>query len=217
MSNVIKPIETKYDGYLFRSRLEARWAVFFKAAGIKYQYEPQGFTDDKAKYLPDFYLPDWDTYAEVKGDEERYHADLDKICKILEGKESPIRRLLILGDIPYDEESNGIFWFPILYYHPLKDAVVREYRTFFWRDEDEDVSFVFDWSLIPDCAEQKYRWQTVWKNTYDKQTLTPIPDTVFEPNGVKRNPEEEPWDPFRLEFPSPKLAAAFSAARAERF
>lgn len=29
MGNVIKPIETKYDGYLFRSRLEARWAVFF--------------------------------------------------------------------------------------------------------------------------------------------------------------------------------------------
>ena len=25
----IKPIETKYNGYRFRSRLEARWAVFF--------------------------------------------------------------------------------------------------------------------------------------------------------------------------------------------
>ncbi len=34
MSTVIKPIETYYDGYRFRSRLEARWAVFFKVAGI---------------------------------------------------------------------------------------------------------------------------------------------------------------------------------------
>lgn len=29
ISNSIKPIETIYNGYHFRSRLEARWAVFF--------------------------------------------------------------------------------------------------------------------------------------------------------------------------------------------
>jgi hypothetical protein len=33
---VIKTIETIYNGYRFRSRLEARWAVFFDAMGIKY-------------------------------------------------------------------------------------------------------------------------------------------------------------------------------------
>ena len=37
----IKPIETVYNGYRFRSRLEARWAVFFDAAGIEYEYEPE--------------------------------------------------------------------------------------------------------------------------------------------------------------------------------
>ena len=31
----IKPIETVYNGYRFRSRLEARWAVFFRAVGIE--------------------------------------------------------------------------------------------------------------------------------------------------------------------------------------
>ena len=36
----IRAIETSYDGYRFRSRLEARWAVFFNEAGIEYQYEP---------------------------------------------------------------------------------------------------------------------------------------------------------------------------------
>jgi hypothetical protein len=30
-------------GYRFRSRLEARWAVFFDVAGIPWQYEPEGF------------------------------------------------------------------------------------------------------------------------------------------------------------------------------
>lgn len=64
----IKPIETIYKGYRFRSRLEARWAVFFDAMGIPYVYEPEGFVlSDGTMYLPDFYLPDSDTYAEIKG------------------------------------------------------------------------------------------------------------------------------------------------------
>ena len=51
----IKAIETYYKGYRFRSRLEARWAVFFDAAGIKYEYEPEGFDlGGGLYYLPDF-------------------------------------------------------------------------------------------------------------------------------------------------------------------
>ena len=67
----IKPIETVYNGYRFRSRLEARWAVFFDAAGIKYQYEPEGFEfGDGIKYLPDFYLPDFKIHVEIKPSRE---------------------------------------------------------------------------------------------------------------------------------------------------
>jgi len=63
----IKPIETEYNGYRFRSRLEARWAVFFDKADIEYQYEPEGFQlDDGTKYLPDFYLPQMKLYVEIK-------------------------------------------------------------------------------------------------------------------------------------------------------
>lgn len=50
----IKPIETYYNGYRFRSRLEARWAVFFDALGVKYEYEPEGFQTPAGYYLPDF-------------------------------------------------------------------------------------------------------------------------------------------------------------------
>lgn len=51
----IKPIETEYNGYRFRSRLEARWAVFFDALGVSYEYEPEGFElPSGKKYLPDF-------------------------------------------------------------------------------------------------------------------------------------------------------------------
>ena len=53
----LKPIETFYDGYRFRSRLEARWAVFFNALGIKYEYEPEGYDlGNGLYYLPDFWL-----------------------------------------------------------------------------------------------------------------------------------------------------------------
>lgn len=51
----IKPIETYYNGYRFRSRLEARWAVFFDTLGVKYEYEPEGFALPSGRcYLPDF-------------------------------------------------------------------------------------------------------------------------------------------------------------------
>ncbi|CAL9675620.1 hypothetical protein [Streptomyces griseomycini] len=88
----IKPIETRYKAHRFRSRLEARWAVFFDALGVQWEYEPQGFEltplpaerlkkmqeewlrepqpeDGKhlGVYLPDFWLPDQATWFEVKG------------------------------------------------------------------------------------------------------------------------------------------------------
>ena len=54
----IKPIETQYKGYRFRSRLEARWAVFFDALNQKWEYEKEGYElEDGSKYLPDFWLP----------------------------------------------------------------------------------------------------------------------------------------------------------------
>jgi len=65
---MIKSIETYYKGYLCRSRTEARWMVAFDRAGIEYEYEPEGFDLGKpGKYLPDFYLPQFGSYAEVKG------------------------------------------------------------------------------------------------------------------------------------------------------
>ena len=51
----MKAIQTEYKGYLFRFRLEARWAVFFDACGVEWEYEPEGIVlSDGTKYLPDF-------------------------------------------------------------------------------------------------------------------------------------------------------------------
>lgn len=68
MPGALQPIETRYAGYRFRSRLEARWAVFFDALKIEYEYEPEGFKlSDGTCYLPDFWLPESRAFFEVKG------------------------------------------------------------------------------------------------------------------------------------------------------
>lgn len=74
----INAIQTKYAGILFRSRLEARWAVFMDTVGLKWHYEPQGYGVPtilgKINYLPDFWLG-IGMWAEVKGylDESGIH------------------------------------------------------------------------------------------------------------------------------------------------
>lgn len=69
------PKPTWYDNYFFRSKLEAKWAVFFDLLKIKWGYEPESFTcDDGSQYTPDFYLPDVylrkikGVYIEIKPD-----------------------------------------------------------------------------------------------------------------------------------------------------
>ena len=109
----IRAIETSYDGYRFRSRLEARWAVFFNAAGIDYQYEPEGFIlEDRSWYLPDFYLPNVilrdgskGLWVEVKGKSDIPKEDQNKILRFGDhtmwgADDAPGHALLVVGQIP---------------------------------------------------------------------------------------------------------------------
>lgn len=63
----LKAIQTEYDGFLFRSRLEARWAVLLNTLGIEYEYEKEGYQLDSGWYLPDFWLPGEQVWLEIKG------------------------------------------------------------------------------------------------------------------------------------------------------
>ena len=113
-TKVIKAIQTEYNGIKFRSRLEARWAVFFDAANIKYEYEVEGFElENGDRYLPDFYLPDLDLFVEVKRDTEegrKQVADLERFIQWGGG----IKELLILSDIPKETVDGGRWAFPII-------------------------------------------------------------------------------------------------------
>lgn len=73
---MIKAIDTRYNGFYFRSRLEARWAVFFDALGLEYQYEPEGFDIDGDWYLPDFFLPHFNAWVEIKPTEDKFDFSL---------------------------------------------------------------------------------------------------------------------------------------------
>lgn len=111
---MIKAIETEYNGYRFRSRTEARWACFFDALGVRWEYEPEGFDlteayqdytirnqdyrmltqlkkGERLLYLPDFYLPQQKRYVEIKPYGGRqwwgdgYPLLYEKICDLLGG------------------------------------------------------------------------------------------------------------------------------------
>lgn len=61
-------IPTEYNGQLFRSKLEASWAIAFDTLGVRWEYEPRGHYFGRQFYLPDFWLPASRQYLEVKGD-----------------------------------------------------------------------------------------------------------------------------------------------------
>lgn len=127
----IKAIETVYNGYRFRSRLEARWAVFFDAMHIEYVYEPEGFIGfDNIPYLPDFYLPEEKVYVEVKGYDERLEKDWDKIAAAIDWKSTPVSNgLLVLGDIP-NPDKVGVCSLPIFSYLYWNEGVASEVAAF---------------------------------------------------------------------------------------
>ena len=106
----IKAIETSYAGCRFRSRLEARWAVFFDALGITWEYEAQGFTVgtyNPRRYLPDFWLPETETWVEVKGSDTAIDwdfladaCDYESALPGMQDSQDTSRGLLLLGPIP---------------------------------------------------------------------------------------------------------------------
>ena len=151
----IKAIETFYKGYHFRSRLEARWAVFFDTLGIPWKYEVEGFEREvedymdettnewvskTMRYLPDFFLPNrWGgggVYVEVKGDVDALkknwydHAQMHDYGGILPDFSESLGKssagLLLLSDIP-EASYAKIYLHPILQH---QKGLVKSYAFF---------------------------------------------------------------------------------------
>ena len=124
--STIKAIETRYAGCRFRSRLEARWAVFFDFLNIPYQFEAEGFAMPEGAYLPDFYIPGAKVWVEIKGEYPTVE-EMTKADGLARGSGKPV--FLYFGGVPYspaqlDWKVMGIFVFmPEGGYGPGKDYV----------------------------------------------------------------------------------------------
>lgn len=95
-----KAIPTFYRGCRFRSRLEARWAVFFDRIGVEWRYEPQGYFLKQRPYLPDFFIPKWEMFVEIKP--HLLREDSIELCTQLAAETS--RTVMLLQGDPYPGE-----------------------------------------------------------------------------------------------------------------
>lgn len=103
----MKVIETPYDGRVFRSRLEARWAVFFKALGIQSDYEPEGYDlGEGLFYLPDFWLPTQELFFEIKPvSPEEGGVELEKARRLSRLTKRPV--IIYVGSPRLTEYGSG--------------------------------------------------------------------------------------------------------------
>jgi predicted nuclease of restriction endonuclease-like RecB superfamily len=102
----IKAIDTIYKGYKFRSRLEARWAVFFDEIKTVWNYEKDGYSNGKLCYLPDFVIENegMEIFIEIKPDIPTKE-EIKKAGMVATGLDVPV--VIMVGD-PYSNyiESN---------------------------------------------------------------------------------------------------------------
>lgn len=163
---MIKAIETVYNGYRFRSRLEARWAVFFDTLGVKYEYEHEGFDlGHGQRYLPDFHFSTmqfiiygsdgWlkfeaETYLEVKPIAELSKPDTNKMVQFAKSYLPDSCLLVCFGD-PLRRnahflggDANGWVFAPLL---PMSDS-----GGMFWAIESRfrkfTDSFLDEWASV---------------------------------------------------------------------
>lgn len=111
--NFLSPIETFYNDLRFRSRHEARWAIFFDTLSIPYNYEPEGYhLGSLGNYLPDFWLPSHEIWIEIKG-RRPTPLEVNRMKALVSQSQAP--GFILWGDIsvkPHDDANWGFF--PIL-------------------------------------------------------------------------------------------------------
>jgi hypothetical protein len=120
----IQSIATEYNGITYRSRTEARWAVFMTMVGCPFEYEPEGFDlGGGVCYIPDFWLPTCKAFFEIKP------------CTVLPGRESPCDLFVEKTGIDlylsngYPNLPLGFAHFQISYHMRMMDADTLEYST----------------------------------------------------------------------------------------
>ena len=124
---MIKAIETKYNGYSFRSRTEAKWAYVFDRLNIKYLYENEGYELENGDwYLPDFYLPNHGFFIEIKGATPS-QTELDKCSFLANGLSKPV--VMAIGN---PDDFNSLCFYG--YNRPTGDSADQYFYDYYYTD-----------------------------------------------------------------------------------
>ena len=112
--------------------------VSFDKAGIKYEYEPEGFDlGELGNYLPDFYLPQVDMYAEVKGKS----FTIDELDKAQELANQSSKTVLLLTGSPsrnnyWGVKAGGLCWERKIGHKTFLTCDYEIFEgSFYWLDE----------------------------------------------------------------------------------
>ncbi len=109
----IKPLPATHNGIRLRSWTEKRVCVALDAMGVRYAYEPEGFRlESGVCYRPDFLIPDWNVWLEVKREgwmnDSDEAAEIDRKAKELcEGS----GKAVLVTDGALRAEMQGRCWF----------------------------------------------------------------------------------------------------------
>jgi len=133
---------------MFRSRLEARWAVFFDEIGLKWIYEIEGFVlNNGICYLPDFYFPELLCYAEIKPDITLTDIEVTKLVEF-----SKERQIVLLQGLPsnnnhklYSVFDTEFINFVKFYKDQMKDdstGKIEQYWRFWYSNENQNDDII---------------------------------------------------------------------------
>lgn len=103
MTQPIPAIPTFYNGVQYRSRTEARTAVFFDYFGIRHEYEPRKYHLNGIVYIPDFWLTDYKLWVETKG-QKPTDREREKARRLFYHEGYPV---FIVSGVPYAIERES--------------------------------------------------------------------------------------------------------------
>jgi len=143
----VEAIETEVGGISYRSRTEARWAIFFEALGVDVEYEAHHIRlSDGVGYLPDFYIPAFKAWFEVKAGNDAIVTEEANKARLLSADQKGHRVWLAIG-APSAEESNILTleqWAPGVSIEEILSTPENRYRfledrrdaDFYWLQAD---------------------------------------------------------------------------------
>lgn len=184
---MIKAIETRYKGCRFRSRLEARWAVFFDTLGVKWEYEKEGYDLGAAgRYLPDFWLPNEQVWVEIKpstavvpvssiflaGKMNGWRSALDTRHHRITG---PDERVRIINNAHDTFSATG------MEFSDSGSTSISEACSYLWSDNKqaiEDATYIFVWLATADALGTVA--EAAWAVGIGKQVYLAAPSICWD-------------------------------------